>query len=554
MASDYTRLLRQDFSDSEAAEKAWHQLSTAMDELDARHRSKVSGPLHAHWKGDDADAALNYLENLESRFGVVRTEAMAISEALGIARAKMMLAQERLRSGVRELEADHFTVDDEGRVWPPEGSEDPTADVTQQERNDQLAKLDYYQSEINDAVGKARKASDEGAKALYELTGEILQGNIDDAAGEARDDVKQASKDMHTELGKPYPPHDPKDAAEWWKNLPESQREAYAALHPEIIGRTDGLPSTVRDDANRLALEQELSAMENYEYHDKYSTDEYNKRLNNMLTLQRELDKRDGAEGHKKLYVLNYDSAGDGKAVIAMGNPDTADNVGVQVPGTATTMESTDGQLGRLSKLQRSAENADPSAKTSMVYWLGYDAPEIPVSEAGNVDVAGKGRAESAGPDLRNFTHGLRASHEGGDRANMTVLGHSYGTTVVGIAASKNGGLDADNICVVGSPGMGVDHAKDLNIDPDRFYTGVAEDDPIRNAADMSLGTTPNKSDFGGTRFKVDTHGHSGYWNDRSDSLDNQGKVIAGQHPSKRQDKPVTPVVPVGPGGPAFQQ
>ncbi|MGY5135322.1 hypothetical protein ACWGJW_23495 [Streptomyces nigrescens] len=53
-------------------------------------------------------------------------------------------------------------------------------------------------------------------------------------------------------------------------------RESYTALHPEIVGRTDGLPSTTRDDANRLALEQELGAMENYKYHDKYSTDEYN--------------------------------------------------------------------------------------------------------------------------------------------------------------------------------------------------------------------------------------------------------------------------------------
>ncbi|OKI00732.1 hypothetical protein A6A06_17480 [Streptomyces sp. CB02923] len=554
MASDYTRLLKQDFSDAEAADKAWHQLSTQMDELGSRHRSKVTGPLHAHWKGDDASAALFYLEDLETRFGIVRTEAMAVSEAIGIARSGMLLAQNRLRIAVKELEAEHFSVDDEGVVHPPKGREEAQEGETEQDRLDLFSKLEYYQVQLNDSVQHARKASDDGAKALGLLTGDILQGNIDDAAGEARDDVKQASKALHTDLGKPYPPGDPEDAAQWWKGLPQDQREAYAALHPEIIGKTDGLPSTVRDDANRLALEQELGAMENYEYHDKYSTDDYNKRLNNLLTLQRELDKRDGAEDGKKLYVLGFDSAGDGKAVIAMGNPDTADNVGVQVPGTSTTMESTDGQLERVDKLRRSAQHADPTAKTSMVYWLGYDAPEIPVSEAGNLDVAGKGRADDAGPDLRHFTHGLRASHEGGERANLTVLGHSYGTTVVGSAASGGDGLDADNISVVGSPGMGVDHAKDLNVDPGHFYTGIAEDDPIRNATDMTLGTTPNKSDFGGTRFKVDTHGHSGYWDDDSDSLTNQGKIIAGQKPTERHDKPLTPVVPVAPGGPAFVQ
>ncbi|MEE6271634.1 hypothetical protein V2E29_39140 [Streptomyces diastatochromogenes] len=117
--------MKQDFSDSEAAEKAWHRLSTTMDELGARHRAKVTGPLHAHWQGDDADAALYYLENLESRFGIARTETMAISEALGIARAKMFLAQDRLRMVVKELESERFYVDDEGCVHPPKDREEP---------------------------------------------------------------------------------------------------------------------------------------------------------------------------------------------------------------------------------------------------------------------------------------------------------------------------------------------------------------------------------------------------------------------------------------------
>ncbi|MET7478715.1 alpha/beta hydrolase [Streptomyces sp. NPDC005648] len=57
-------------------------------------------------------------------------------------------------------------------------------------------------------------------------------------------------------------------------------------------------------------------------------------------------------------------------------------------------MESTGGQLGRLSRLQESAQDADPTSSTAMVYWLGYDAPEVPVTEAGNLSVAGTGRAE----------------------------------------------------------------------------------------------------------------------------------------------------------------
>ncbi|MFD8324933.1 alpha/beta hydrolase [Streptomyces lydicus] len=548
MTSDYQRLLKQDFSDCDEASKAWHRLSTHMDELNDRHRTRVTGPLHANWSGDDADAALYYLENLESRFGIVRTEAMAISETIRQATGKMQTAQIRLRSTVKEIESENFYVDDEGSVHRPKGSDEG---ATEQDQIELFDKLQKYQAAVVGCILYAEDASDEAAKVLEKLAGDILQGNIDDAAGEARDDVKQVSKDL--DLGNtatPHPPSDPKSAAEWWKLLPESMRESYTALHPEIIGKTDGLPSDVRDDANRLALEQELGAMENSEYHDKYSTDDYEKRFSNLQALQAELDKRDGITGAKQLYVLGFDSQGDGKAMIAMGNPDTADNVAVNVPGTATTMESTGGQLSRMDSLQNAAKIADGNAKTSMVYWLGYDAPEIPVSQAGNLDVAGTGRAEDAAPALRNFTHGLRASHEG-HPANLTVMGHSYGSTVVGAAASQHGGLDADNIAVVGSPGMTVDHAEQLNIDPDHVYMGRAEDDGIKRAAGFSLGPDPAGEDFGGHRFKVDTHGHSGYWDETdhgpSQSLLNQGKIIAGATPIQVPKDPFRPQGPMGP-------
>ncbi|THA24554.1 hypothetical protein E4198_07165 [Streptomyces sp. RKND-216] len=74
--------MRQDFSDLEAAEQAWRKLSTTMDTLTDRHRRQVTGPLHHAWKGDDANAALFYLEDVESRIGIVETEAMAIASVL----------------------------------------------------------------------------------------------------------------------------------------------------------------------------------------------------------------------------------------------------------------------------------------------------------------------------------------------------------------------------------------------------------------------------------------------------------------------------------------
>ncbi|WP_051798695.1 alpha/beta hydrolase [Streptomyces sp. NRRL S-337] len=306
-------------------------------------------------------------------------------------------------------------------------------------------------------------------------------------------------------------------------------------MYPEQIGKTNGLPSMVRDDANRLALNQQL----NFVSGSDQALPGIPENRHNLEVLKAELDERDGATGNKKLYLLDFNGFDDGKAVIAMGNPDTADNVGVQVPGTATDMNSTGGQLSRIEKLQRSAERADPSANTSMVYWLGYDAPEIPSDDAPNLAVAGTGRADDAAPDLRDFTRGLRASLEGSDRAHMTVLGHSYGATVVGDADAGGKGLDADSISVVGSPGETVGRASDLHVDPHHFYTGIADDDLISQAQDLTLGPDPNTADFGGTRFVTDTHGHSGYWDDNSESLANQGRIIAGQKPNQAPPTPI---------------
>ncbi|WP_028810678.1 alpha/beta hydrolase [Streptomyces flavidovirens] len=307
--------------------------------------------------------------------------------------------------------------------------------------------------EINRTLNDALEASGEAQKALAELNGEVLDQKNKQMAAESARDVDKVMDRLGVEG--PKIPGNPNDAAEWWQGLDPAQQREYATLYPDRIGATDGLPSDVRDDANRLHMEQERNALRRGDAYGVHGNDE---RRHNLEVLKAELDKR-GAPQNKQLYLLNHDAGGDGRAVIAMGNPDTADNVAVQVPGTSTTMDSAGGQLNRISKLQDAAEDADPGASTSAVYWLGYDAPEAPVGEAANVDVAGSGRAEDGAQDLRDFTHGLRASHEG-ERANLTVMGHSYGSTTVGVAASGGDGLDADSIAVVGSPGMTVDRAR----------------------------------------------------------------------------------------------
>jgi hypothetical protein len=81
----------------------------------------------------------------------------------------------------------------------------------------------------------------------------------------------------------------------------------------------------------------------------------------------------------------------------------------------------------------------------------------------------GSSYADAGVPALDNFQSGLRASHDGAPSFN-TVVGHSYGTTLIGDAASHGRTLDADQVVLIASPGATVDHASDLHL------TGVPQD------------------------------------------------------------------------------
>ncbi|MFE6889783.1 alpha/beta hydrolase [Streptomyces sp. NPDC057694] len=535
MASEFARLLKQDFSDTEASATAWRTLSTTTDSLTSRHRSRVTGPLHHSWKGDDADSALYFLEDVESRLGVVETEAMAVARVVDTTRVWMENAQTALRNAVRRAEQDHFEVDDDGWVSDPTTADLPHQDPdAQQIVADRNGLLGEYRARIDEALTDARKASDDGAKALGRLNGDILTDPLShDAAAESADDTRLAMKDIGVQDPQ-IPKDDPKGAAAWWKALSPEERQEYTTLYPKQIGSTDGLPTDVRDDANRTALNQELNALQEGNYDEDFpgeSDETVNQRLKNAELLSDRLDASDSAPKGKELYLIGYDSKDDGRAVIAMGNPDTADHTGILVPGTNADMEGVPGQLSRIDKLQTSAERQSHGESVAMITWLGYDAPEASATDFGSV--GGTGRAEDAAPDLRQFVAGTHAAHDGSP-SHTTVLGHSYGSTVVGAAAAGGSGLGADDVVVVGSPGMTVDEASDLQMDPEHVWVGGAEDDPIiDNFSGYTLGDNPMNAPFGGNNFEVDTHGHSGYWDEGSDSLRNQGSIIGGRKPAE---------------------
>jgi hypothetical protein len=87
---------------------------------------------------------------------------------------------------------------------------------------------------------------------------------------------------------------------------------------------------------------------------------------------------------------------------------------------------------------------------------------------------------------------------------------------------------------------MTVDHANQLDV-PNVYSLSRAPGDPIGYATGTALGADPNDASFGAQVLGTGgAHGHGGYWDPGTQSLENQARIALG-----------LPVVPLPPQYPA---
>jgi hypothetical protein len=178
-----------------------------------------------------------------------------------------------------------------------------------------------------------------------------------------------------------------------------------------------------------------------------------------------------------QLLALDSDA---GTASIVVGDLDEATHVVVWVPGTGTRIVDLLAARDELERLRAETEEvarlcSDRPGSVAVVGWLGYDPPDHLLAAAFG-DVAGPARAGARA--LVELVDEL-ADRPAPDGAppHVSVIGHSYGGLVVGEAGRR--GLAADDVALVGSPGIGPDprFAPETSL-----WVGLAPDDPIRIA------------------------------------------------------------------------
>ncbi|MEV4510480.1 alpha/beta hydrolase [Dactylosporangium sp. NPDC049525] len=224
-----------------------------------------------------------------------------------------------------------------------------------------------------------------------------------------------------------------------------------------------------------------------------------------------------------------------GLAVEVVGDPSTAATVVVLVPGVDTTAANFDRGLGGVQRRApawqarqlagRAAALAPPGAgSVAVVAWLGYHPPHGIRLAAVREDAAATGAAA-----LLRFLRDVPAPR-------IVLVGHSYGSTVIGRAAAR---LDAGlggrvtDVVALGSPGMGAGRAADLHTTA-RVWAGTAAADWTRRLPGGRLlgaghGTHPTDPAFGALPLPVGgVTGHDGYFVPGTESLDALAAIAIG--------------------------
>lgn len=484
----------------------------------------IAGDLKAAWSGAASRAA-------GERLGALRTElidtvglGVEVDQVLAEYAARLRTARARLASAVASLTDAGAQIDRQGRV-----SADPAAARLPQ-------KPWLTVSEVSTRVGAALELADaadrEAATRLAELVDALDTG-------------------WSSPPGAYQPPAgaDPALVRLWWGQLTPAQRRWLVSHEAAMIGRLDGVPVAARDQANRLLLTVRRAALLAERAILAHRFPRGPLELAALTHVDRRIVGLDGiehrlTEGVPRGYLLGLDPAGDGRAMVALGNPDRAANVLTYVPGMTSDLASFGGELGRAERVAARCTELDPQAETAAVLWVDYDAPDFVV------EASRDRQAVEAGPALHRFQEGLRATHDG-PPARQTVLGHSYGSLVVGTTA-RDHGLAADALIFVGSPGVGVDHAADLRLPPGQVWSSTASDDLIRHTRppaelagrfvlaglpalvmgrddDLFFGADPSGPGFGGRTFPSGRHGHTGYWDQDNPALTGMAHIVLNQ-------------------------
>jgi hypothetical protein len=316
-----------------------------------------------------------------------------------------------------------------------------------------------------------------------------------------------------------------------------STRSKLAAAAPRLVGSLDGFPADVRDKANREWVKQSIAklgsqlpsvtgrALAESDQHELH-----------MLTMVEAALKP--TKGGPARTLLSADPAGEGKAVIVLGDLKTADYVTYMVPGMFYTV---DGQLGAWTgdaadlyaqqtawlKRLSATDPADAHKTVAVVSWMGYHTPDL--TNIGSLDLADQARDA-----LASSVESLQLQRAG-NLPYTTIVAHSYGSTAALMALTQFN-FTVNALVLVGTPGSAAQSAKDLHVAGTNVWVGAAAWDPVPTSA--FFGSDPSAPSYGAHTMGVgggtdeitgaqlgQSIGHNQYFDPGTESIRNMALI-----------------------------
>jgi hypothetical protein len=362
----------------------------------------------------------------------------------------------------------------------------------------------------------------------------------------------------------------PEEVNRWWTSLSDDERKTLLHNWPDKLGNLDGIPVADRSTANTAVMQRDIDRLAEVAQARGVTVEEVQAhperygmagpmmdRYRNAVKVKEALAAdhlKTGAPTFLQVYEPER-FGGDGRAAIAIGDPDHAPNTAVVVPGTGNSV--TNGWMAGddATNLYNESKLADPGHPTAVVAWMGYDAPDALYDPR----VGTTALAHEGGQLLASDVNALNATHQG--QGHMTVLGHSYGSTTVADAAAGYG-MHTDDVVLVGSPGTDMAHsAADFHLNEGgHLYVGAASSDPVTQLGhipqvpvpftdfSVSLGDDPAMDGYGSTRFKAEVPGittpwgdHSEYYTRGGESLFSMSDIVSGHGDALQHDGMTAP-------------
>lgn len=489
--------------------------------------------LRTHWRGAASDKAIAQATDTLQRMQRMQASMVDLQAVLETGGDQLARSRANILSTVHQLERQGWQVEPDGTVSIRPGS---VLHQAAQVSPSNATKLRQLAATNSLAVKKLLAEFDSSDNRLDENIRRAVQGL--EGHRQIRKDGRFPQRPAETTVteGK-----SPEEVKQWWDRLSDTDRERLLREQPDKLGNLDGIPVVDRSTANKTVMERDIARVEN-------ATEAISQQ--DMIRYHNALKVREGlaAQAQKTdaetfLYVYEPEAFnGQGRAAVTVGNPDTADNTAVLVPGTGNSVES--GWLAGddIFNVYEQTVNADKSKSTAVVAWMGYDAPDSPVDPR----IAEVTLARQGGELMAADVNALAVTNQGD--SHVTVIGHSYGSTTVA-DASAGYGMRADDVVLVGSPGTDLaQSAADFNLpEGGHVFVGASSADLVTQfgslpqvqvpGAEMTvgLGNDPAVNDFGSTRFKAEVPGlpspfgdHTRYFEHGSESLYSIATIASG--------------------------